>query len=127
MELINVKTEKDLLNLLDVLQKGGLGVEEHLWTSGTDLGSNGNFYWSSTAEEFTSAVPWFVYPKIEESNEHCVELVNGTYLKDSICDQTFHYLCYRIESTTDFKDSYFEIVKNNTKFSIFYEKVITTF
>lgn len=127
MELINVHSQKELQQLTDVLQMAGLHDKEHIWTSGTDLGSEGHFYWSSTAEDFTSAVPWFVLPDNKDNGEHCVELVNGTYLNDNICDESFHYLCYNIDANLDSEESYFEVVRNNVRnnarFFVFYEKV----
>lgn len=122
MELINVKTQKDLENLQEILRMANLSTKEHIWTSGTDLGSDGQFYWSSIGEDFTSAVPWLVLPDKKDSNKHCVELVNGTYLNDNNCDETFHYLCIQA-ATNDSEKTYFEILKNNTIFNVFYEKV----
>lgn len=123
MELINIQSQKELQQLTEILQRTNLHDKEHVWTSGTDLGSEGHFYWSSTADDFTSAVPWFVLPDNTDNAEHCVELVNGTYLNDNICDENFNYLCYNIDATYDSEDNYFEIFKNNTKFIIFREKV----
>lgn len=78
----------------------GLG-QDHFWTSGTDQGEEGNFFWLSTGRPVTYT-NWnagepnnFVYENGEE--EHCLELWNrdgkGLKWNDTPCSFETYFIC----------------------------------
>lgn len=93
-----------------------------IWTSGTDLGSEGHFYWSSTGKDFTSAAPWRSIPNNINNNEHCVELFYDKELNDNDCKTRHSYICYRNETIVE-ENKKFEVIKNDRAYIIDYQKL----
>ncbi|XP_065345009.1 uncharacterized protein LOC135942678 isoform X3 [Cloeon dipterum] len=94
MKLASIETEAENKALYELI--GGNTVIT-FWSSGTDLGSEGTFYWNGTGsnvEGFTN------FDKGEPNNfngtEHCLELVahdNAIYWNDNNCNIPFHFIC----------------------------------
>lgn len=105
MNLVTIKKSSDILNVKFVMEQTGL---EHdiLWTDGIDLGSENNFYWSSTGENFVNA-PWHSsQPNNDFGKENCVGFV-GWYLKfgiiDDDCGKNFNFMCSQSVDNIDVK------------------------
>lgn len=95
MNLVTIKSPPELLNARSVMEQAGL-ENDILWTDGIDLGSENNFYWSSTGENFDYA-PWHeTQPDNGSNNENCAGIVKwfkNVRLNDDDCSKKFHFIC----------------------------------
>ncbi|XP_069188489.1 macrophage mannose receptor 1 isoform X1 [Procambarus clarkii] len=100
MQLAGVETERQNRFLEQHIQDAGLG-HEHFWTSGTDQGEEGRFFWMSNGQPITYT-NWnagepnnFQYENGEM--EHCLELWNrdgkGLKWNDSPCSFETFFIC----------------------------------
>ncbi|XP_076031590.1 brevican core protein triforce isoform X2 [Oratosquilla oratoria] len=100
MQLAGIETERENKFLEEHIQDVGLG-HEHFWTSGTDQGEEGRFFWMSNGNPITFT-NWnagepnnFQYENGEE--EHCLELWNrdgkGLKWNDSPCSFETFFVC----------------------------------
>ncbi|XP_053651865.1 pulmonary surfactant-associated protein D isoform X1 [Cherax quadricarinatus] len=100
MHLAGVETERQNRFLEQHIQDAGLG-HEHFWTSGTDQGEEGRFFWMSNGQPITYT-NWnagepnnFQYENGEM--EHCLELWNrdgkGLKWNDSPCSFETFFIC----------------------------------
>lgn len=121
MELFDIKSKVQLDELVPLLKDAGMS-DQIIWTSGTDLGSEGHFYWSSTGEDFTSSVPWRIIPNNMNDNEHCVELFYEKELNDIDCNTRHSYICYVNETVVEESKKY-EQIENETVYLIDYQKL----
>ncbi|XP_069972822.1 C-type lectin 37Db isoform X3 [Penaeus vannamei] len=100
MHLAGVETERENRFLEQHIQEAGLG-HEHFWTSGTDQGEEGRFFWMSngrpiTFDNWNAGEPNnFQYENGEM--EHCLELWNrdgkGLKWNDSPCSFETFFIC----------------------------------
>lgn len=97
-------------------------ADEIIWTSGTDLGSEGHFYWSSTGDDFTSTAPWRSIPNNINDNEHCVELFYDKELNDNNCETNHNYICYRNETIPKIAKK-FEKIEKGIVYVMDYQKL----
>lgn len=121
MELFDIKSKSQLDHLRPFLLSVGM-TDTIIWTSGTDLGSEGHFYWSSTGDDFTSAAPWRSIPNNINNNEHCVELFYDKELNDNDCETHHSYICYRNETTAKV-DKTFEKIVEGIVYAMDYQKL----
>jgi len=100
MHLASITSAKEQKALQEYIQSYGMGYE-HFWTSGTDQGEEGKFYWMSTGQPLTyenwnSAEPNnFIYENGE--SENCLELWDrdgrGLKWNDSHCSFLSYFIC----------------------------------
>ncbi|KAA0195272.1 hypothetical protein HAZT_HAZT005952 [Hyalella azteca] len=100
MHLAAIENERENRVLEAHIQDAGLG-HEHFWTSGTDQGEEGRFFWLAngrpvTFENWNAGEPNnFQYEDGEK--EHCLELWNrdgkGLKWNDSPCSFETFFLC----------------------------------
>ncbi|XP_064099021.1 C-type lectin 37Db-like isoform X1 [Macrobrachium nipponense] len=100
MHLAGIEDERENRFLEQHIQEAGLG-HEHFWTSGTDQGEEGRFFWMSNGRPVTFT-NWnagepnnFEYENGEQ--EHCLELWNrdgkGLKWNDSPCSFETFFIC----------------------------------
>ncbi|CAB3375167.1 Hypothetical predicted protein [Cloeon dipterum] len=100
MQLASIDTEEENKFLQETIASQGFGLE-HFWTSGTDQGEEGHFFWMSTGRPLTFT-NWnagepnnFRYENGEE--EHCLELWNrdgkGLKWNDTPCSFETYFVC----------------------------------
>ncbi|CAG0900708.1 unnamed protein product [Darwinula stevensoni] len=100
MHLASITSQEENEQLEKVITSRGLG-NEHFWTSGTDQGEEGDFFWLSTGQPVTYT-NWnagepnnFIYENGEE--EHCLELWNrdgkGLKWNDTPCSFQTYFVC----------------------------------
>jgi Lectin C-type domain len=77
---------------------------EDFWMSGTDLGTEGHFYWASTGHPFGLFSDWMnKMPDNFRNNEHCVQfhysLRNDEGLKwnDNNCNREYKFICELVQ------------------------------
>jgi len=100
MHLASINSAKEQKDLQEYIQAYGMGYE-HFWTSGTDQGDEGKFFWMSTGQPLTfenwnSAEPNnFIYENGE--SENCLELWDrdgrGLKWNDSHCSFLSYFIC----------------------------------
>lgn len=70
---------------------------DHYWISGTDLGSEGKFYWASTGQPFGDYTKFKSHPPDNfEGVEHCLHYVgwaSADFWNDNNCDNKFRFIC----------------------------------
>lgn len=96
MNLITIDTPTQLKNVLKIINENHLSSQS-FWTSGTDLGHENIFVWSSNGQLF-DYVPWHSNePNSWEGNiEDCVtlRLKNNKFgLNDEKCNRIFDVIC----------------------------------
>ncbi|XP_065348723.1 P-selectin-like [Cloeon dipterum] len=95
LELVSIETEAESIALVEALGE----TTDRFWLSGTDLGSEGKFYWSATGKniglfsDFSSG-----QPDNYKGNEHCLQLwtntPNKTYAwNDNVCEHMYRFIC----------------------------------
>jgi len=100
MHLASINSNDEQQNLEEHIQSFGMG-HEHFWTSGTDQGEEGRFFWMATGKPMTYE-NWnagepnnFQYENGEQ--EHCMELWNrdgkGMKWNDTPCSFETFFLC----------------------------------
>jgi len=100
MSLAGIESERENKLLEQHVQDAGLG-HEHFWTSGTDQGEEGRFFWMANGKPITYT-NWnqgepnnFQYENGEE--EHCLELWNrdgkGLKWNGSPCSFETFFIC----------------------------------
>ncbi|XP_050720783.1 C-type lectin mannose-binding isoform-like isoform X4 [Eriocheir sinensis] len=100
MHLASVESLRENTRIENYIKDAGLG-HEHFWTSGTDQGEEGNFFWMSNGQPVTYT-NWnagepnnFQYENGEM--EHCLELWNrdgkGLKWNDSPCSFETYFIC----------------------------------
>ncbi|XP_046396795.1 C-type lectin 37Db isoform X2 [Ischnura elegans] len=100
MQLASISSAEENQLLEDHVKAQGLGLE-HFWTSGTDQGEEGTFFWLSNGRPVTYT-NWnagepnnFRYENGEE--EHCLELWNrdgkGLKWNDTPCSFETYFVC----------------------------------
>jgi len=100
MHLASINKEAEQNDLENHIESFGMG-HEHFWTSGTDQGEEGKFFWMSTGkpvtyENWNAGEPNnFTYENGEE--EHCLELWNrdgkGLRWNDTPCSFETFFVC----------------------------------
>ncbi|CAB3379369.1 Hypothetical predicted protein [Cloeon dipterum] len=105
MQLASIETEAENKALYKLIGE----TKRTFWASGTDLGSEGTFYWNGTGskvEGFTN------FDKGEPNNfngtEHCLELVahdGAIYWNDNNCNISFDFIC---EKSLEFSDDIYD-------------------
>ncbi|XP_042880254.1 C-type lectin 37Db-like isoform X3 [Penaeus japonicus] len=100
MHLASIESARENGRLESYIQEVGLG-HEHFWTSGTDQGEEGRFFWMSngrpiTFDNWNAGEPNnFQYENGEM--EHCLELWNrdgkGLKWNDSPCSFETFFIC----------------------------------
>lgn len=100
MHLASINKEQEQNDLENHIESFGMG-HEHFWTSGTDQGEEGKFFWMSTGkpvtyENWNAGEPNnFRYENGEE--EHCMELWNrdgkGLRWNDTPCSFETFFVC----------------------------------
>jgi len=100
MHLASINTAEEQRDLQEHIQAYGMG-HEHFWTSGTDQGEEGKFFWMSngkpvTFENWNAGEPNnFVYEDGEE--EHCLEMWDrdgkGLKWNDTPCSFSTFFIC----------------------------------
>jgi len=100
MHLASINSAEEQRDLQDHIQAYGMG-HEHFWTSGTDQGEEGKFFWMSngkpvTFENWNAGEPNnFVYEDGEE--EHCLEMWDrdgkGLKWNDTPCSFSTFFIC----------------------------------
>lgn len=97
MNLVTIQSSMDLRNAKVIMELAGL-EKDILWTDGTDLGNENNFYWDTTGEKFDYAPWWHTQSDNLGGNENCVGIVEW-YLQfvivDDDCSKPFHFMCSR--------------------------------
>jgi len=68
---------------------------ESFWTSGCDLGHEGNFYWEVTGRAVGPFANWAPEEPSGDSGEHCLDLWSGAnhLWNDAPCDDQLLYIC----------------------------------
>lgn len=99
MELISITSEEKFRDALNVIEQSGhKEMTDMYWTSGTDLGSENNFFWASNGESFEVEHQPFHegQPDNSHNNENCIELryyKNVYKLNDKNCDIKQYFIC----------------------------------
>ncbi|XP_062572233.1 perlucin-like protein [Saccostrea cucullata] len=65
------------------------------WIGGTDLNSEGTFYWEHSSKNMTYT-NWYSNQPDNDTigiNENCVSMVRSGYWHDYPCNHTFYYIC----------------------------------
>merc|ERR1711936_543642 len=100
MHLASINTAEEQRDLQDHIQAYGMG-HEHFWTSGTDQGEEGKFFWMGTGKPITYT-NWnagepnnFQYEDGEQ--EHCLEMWDrdgkGLGWNDTPCSFSTFFIC----------------------------------
>ncbi|XP_063884292.1 mannose-binding protein-like isoform X2 [Scylla paramamosain] len=100
MHLASIESLRENTRIENYIKEAGLG-HEHFWTSGTDQGEEGSFFWMSNGQPVTYT-NWnagepnnFQYENGEM--EHCLELWNrdgkGLKWNDSPCSFETFFIC----------------------------------
>jgi len=100
MHLASINSADEQKDLQEHIQAYGMG-HEHFWTSGTDQGEEGKFFWMSTGrpvtfENWNAGEPNnFVYEDGEQ--EHCLEMWDrdgkGLKWNDTPCSFSTFFIC----------------------------------
>ncbi|KAL3271946.1 hypothetical protein HHI36_022416 [Cryptolaemus montrouzieri] len=96
MNLLSIETEAEN-SLILKYWKQNLKKVDHIYTSGSDLGEEGNFIWLSTGKplNFTYWSP--PQPDNAGKNEHCVEIwklaENNYFWNDIPCTASYYFIC----------------------------------
>jgi len=100
MHLASINSADEQKDLQDHIQAYGMG-HEHFWTSGTDQGEEGKFFWMSTGrpvtfENWNAGEPNnFQYEDGEQ--EHCLEMWDrdgkGMKWNDTPCSFSTFFIC----------------------------------
>merc|ERR1712165_505384 len=100
MHLASINSAEEQRDLQEHIQAYGMG-HEHFWTSGTDQGEEGKFFWMAngkpvTFENWNAGEPNnFVYEDGEE--EHCLEMWDrdgkGLKWNDTPCSFSTFFIC----------------------------------
>ncbi|XP_059482019.1 C-type lectin domain family 4 member K-like [Neocloeon triangulifer] len=98
--LADVTTEDEHLLLTSVYASS---IPDRVWIGGTDLGTEGNFYWGQSLEDFSADVNLTFWHAGEPSGvtlhgipEHCVQYrrFNGALLwNDAPCENEYQFIC----------------------------------
>ncbi|XP_065349729.1 lectin subunit alpha-like [Cloeon dipterum] len=103
MELASVESEEEntaiyhaIVNTTNESYKGERTV--HYWTSGTDLDSEGHFYWSATGEDIGALFTLFAenQPDNADGKENCLQLCNESDTfrwHDEDCSTKLKFIC----------------------------------
>lgn len=104
MELIRIDSDEKYERILQVLEESRL-PEEHVWTSGTDLGNENNFYWVTTGKHFELEIWHDTQPDNYLNKENCVELctwpINSYKFNDYECNKILFFVCNSITYDID--------------------------
>lgn len=98
MELITIDSHDKYESVLEVLAQSKIS-EKWVWTSGTDLGSENNFFWTTTGKSFEYGIWHDNQPDNSGENENCVELSDwGDSYKfnDKDCNGKIFFVCNSI-------------------------------
>ncbi|CAB3359796.1 Hypothetical predicted protein [Cloeon dipterum] len=106
MELASIETADENRALISALGDGN----DRFWLSGTDLGSEGNFYWSSNAKLLKTFIDFEIaQPDNLGGKEHCIQFRRSRderKLKykwnDDVCKSRNRFIC-ELESNKLFK------------------------
>lgn len=93
MELVTILNEDQYVNVKKVISESRFPTADY-WTSGTDLGNEGYFFWASNGKNFDQVLWHPNQPDNYLNNENCVLLRhwdNNYKLNDSACDTTIIY------------------------------------
>jgi hypothetical protein len=73
--------------------KLGSTKDHSFWTGGTDLGSEGKFYWTYSGEAFNYTCFDNNQPDNLAGKENCLHLWNGNKWNDNDCASKFRFIC----------------------------------
>lgn len=94
MNLIAIDTPTQFENAKTVAKQNHIKTES-IWTSGTDLGHENIFVWSSNGQLF-DYVPWHTNEPNNYSVEDCVTFVHWYEkyaLNDDDCSKKYDFIC----------------------------------
>ncbi|XP_065170343.1 C-type lectin 37Da-like [Atheta coriaria] len=95
LQLATITCSEEQTAIDDVINKTGV-TNEWLWTSGTDQGEEGNFFWMSTGKPITFSKWSHPQPDNAGGRENCINLWNtdGVFTwNDWGCDNKLYYIC----------------------------------
>lgn len=102
MDLITINNEEQFNNVQSAIRASGHNQSSDLyWTSGTDLGIENNFFWSTNGENIEFDVWNHGQPDNSGGNENCVELrynkKNAYKLNDNNCVVKNFFICQSVD------------------------------
>jgi hypothetical protein len=71
------------------------GQQGNVWIAGTDLGTEGRFYWATTNQPvgpYDNYIP-STYPNNYGKNEHCLHYWHNKKWNDFHCDAKQRFIC----------------------------------
>lgn len=95
LQLATITSSAEQTDLEDVLKGSNVG-NNWLWTSGTDQGEEGNFFWMSTGKPIIYSKWSRPQPDNAGGRENCVHIwmSNGVYTwNDWLCEKKLYYIC----------------------------------
>lgn len=104
MELVTINSEEQYKNVNKVIKKSGYPTDD-FWTSGSDEGNEGNFYWASNGESFDFQI-WHPIQPDNFNGENCVVLrhQDDVYkFNDFPCDSKIYFICSKDDDNEDNK------------------------
>lgn len=95
MELVSINSEDEYNNLMKIISESKYPRADY-WTSGTDFGNEGNFFWATNGNNFNKVTWHRNQPDNYQNMENCVQLSswdNSYKLNDSVCDTSMLFIC----------------------------------
>lgn len=91
MELLTIETDNDLLNVRDEIKLFGLS-DQLFWTSGTDLGSGGIYYWMTNGKSM-GHVKWST-DRTQQHKQNCVAIYDQEiFFSNENCMSDNYFIC----------------------------------
>lgn len=101
MDLVTISNDEQFDNVQNVIRESGHNQSSDLyWTSGTDLGIENNFFWSSNGENIEYDAWNYGQPDNSGGNENCVELRYKKHfykLNDNNCNAKNFFICTSVD------------------------------
>lgn len=101
MELVSINNKEQFDNIQNVIRQSGHNQTSDIyWTSGTDLGNENNFFWTSSGQNIDYNAWNDGQPDNTNDNENCVELryrKNVYKLNDNNCYAKVYFICTSVD------------------------------
>ncbi|XP_044748047.1 C-type lectin 37Db-like [Coccinella septempunctata] len=96
MDLLSIESREENTEIMNYIISYFNHIE-HFWTSGSDLGEEGQFVWLSTGKPFNYTYWASPQPDNDRNMENCLgfwKIGDKTYIwNDMPCTDNFHFIC----------------------------------